>query len=144
MTPHESMPTRAALRISVLSALVALVALSALVGCGPGTGGTGLPPGGSSAQPDAAATVSGPTVQAPAADTVPLLRPPSTPADLEGPITAVDSATVTVSGTTALPRALLDAVGSDGRAAPTDALAVGIPVRAWRIGGRWLLVVPSP
>jgi predicted small lipoprotein YifL len=140
MTPPDSSPTRTALRISILSALFAL---AALVGCGPGTGGTGLPPGGSSAQPDAAATVSAPTVQAPTADTVPLLRPPSTSADLEGPITAVDSATVTVSGT-ALPRALLDAVGSDGRAAPTDALAVGIPVRAWRIGERWLLVVPSP
>jgi hypothetical protein len=116
------------------------VALLALYGCGPGTGGTGLPPGGSGTPPETTAAVHAPAVQAPAADPAPRLPPPR-PADLEGTVDAIDAQTVTVAGVV-LPRASLDAVGPDGRAAETP-LAVGVSVRAWRLGERWLLVLPS-
>lgn len=138
MTPAVSPRPWIALRVAMLAAL------AALLGCGPGTGGTGLPPGGTGTQPEAAATTAAPVdaVQAPTAAAPSLLPPPATPADLEGPITAIDALTVTVAGV-ALPRALLDAVGPDGRAALPASLAVGVPVRVWRPGERWLLVVPG-
>jgi hypothetical protein len=138
MTFAGSTRARTALRVPLLVAL--LVALLALLGCGPGTGGTGLPPGGSGTPPETAAALNAPAVQAPAADPAPRL-PPATPADLEGPVDAIDAQAVTVAGVV-LPRASLDTVGPDGRAAETP-LAVGVSVRAWRLGERWLLVLPS-
>jgi hypothetical protein len=91
-------------------------------GCGPGTGGTGLPP--------AAGSSGIPLEEAPAA-------PPSDrPADLAGPIELVDATVVRIAATD-LPLALCDLLFDDGSPATADALRPGVEARAWRIGERW-------
>jgi hypothetical protein len=107
---------------SVAARLAAMLLLLLAQGCGPGTGGTGLPPG---------AGVNGSAVaDAPAAAL------PERPADLAGPIERVDATVVRIAATD-LPLALSDLVFDDGSPATADALQPGVEARAWRVGERW-------
>lgn len=107
---------------SIAARLAATLLLLLAQGCGPGTGGTGLPP---------AADSSGfPLAEAPAA---PL---PDRPADLAGPIERIDATVVRIAATD-LPLALSDLLFDDGSPATADALRPGVEAQAWRIGERW-------
>jgi hypothetical protein len=129
--------------VAIRAALAAAAASLLLAGCGPGTGGTGLPPGSDTAPVDAAlpspVTSTGPQ---PSTGTVAAPRPlPSRAPDLDGTIDRVDDATLSIAGS-ALPRASTDVVLADGTAAPADAPRVGRAARAWLENGRWLVVLP--
>jgi len=129
-----------------------------LSGCGPGTGGTGLPPAASTPGPAPTADagpgtgavtapppVAGTPVPAPPFAAAPTLggqetgsNLPARTADLAGVVTAVDAETVVVAGT-ALPRAALRVSRPDGSAAPSDLLQPGVAVRVWRVGEVFLV-----
>jgi len=129
-----------------------LAAAALLAGCGPGTGGTGLPPAGSApgpaptadagpgagagavAPPSAGAPVSAPTLGEPESAPV----QPARTADLAGLVTAVDAETVVAAGA-ALPRDELRVTRADGSDAPVDLLQPGVSVRVWRVGDVWLV-----
>jgi hypothetical protein len=139
--------TLVAIRVAIRAALAAAAASLLLAGCGPGTGGTGLPPGSDTAQVDAAlpspvtSPVTSPGPQ-PSTGTVAAPRPlPSRAPDLDGTIDRVDDATLSIAGS-ALPRAATDVVLADGSAAPADAARAGRAARAWLENGRWLVVLP--
>jgi hypothetical protein len=111
---------------AVAARLAALLLLLLAQGCGPGTGGTGLPPGGGS---------SGfPWTEAP---TAPL---PDRPADLAGPIERIDATVVRIAATD-LHLALSDLLFDDGSPATADALRPGVEAQVWRIGERWLVSI---
>jgi hypothetical protein len=123
-------PYRAA-RLAAL-VLASFVAVLGLAGCGPGEGGTGLPPPASGS-----ATVGAPDATLPPPTPATLLAA-GVPADVAGTIAALDDR-VLVIGDVALPRDAVDAVLADGRPAPPGSLAVGARATAWRLGERWLV-----
>jgi len=128
-----------------LHRLLAALLCVLLQACGPGTGGTGLPPASSSAP---ATSTTGPTADTPppsnttgtttggtppsSATTAPLPSAPDRAPDLVGVIERVDDTTVVLAGVT-LPRAEIDLIGAP--------LQLGAAARAWREGGRWVLRV---
>lgn len=126
---------RAAIRTAVAPALAALM----LAGCGPGTGGTGLPPGSDTASVGLVPPIAN---SQPTAGAVVAPRPlPARAPELEGTIDGLDDATLSIAGR-ALPRASTDPVLADGTPAPDAALRVGRAARAWLENGRWLVALP--
>ena len=109
---------------------VAAVGLALLLqGCGPGTGGTGLPPGAGAS--DAASTLAlAPSVEA---------LPGRTP-DLAGPLQSVDAETLGIAGAS-LPRAGVSLRDPVGNPLAADAARVGLPARAWRVGDGWVVAL---
>jgi hypothetical protein len=109
---------------------VAAVGLALLLqACGPGTGGTGLPPG--SGATDAASSLAlAPSIEA---------LPGRTP-DLAGPLQSVDAGTLGIAGTS-LPRAGVSLRDPAGAPLPADAARVGLPARAWRVGDGWVVAL---
>jgi hypothetical protein len=114
--------------------LGALLLVLALLGCGPGTGGTGLPPG-------ADASVA-PTTTAPgsANTTAPSVALPDRAPDLAGPIERLDATVIRIAATD-LPRERAELLLDDGTAATADALQVGAEARAWFDGARWQVAI---
>lgn len=100
-----------------------------LQACGPGTGGTGLPPGGASA--DTAAAL------APAATA---FVPPAREPELVGTIESVDGATLRIAGAT-LPRAEVSLYDANGAAVSADAVRPGTAARGWRVGEGWVVTL---
>jgi len=116
---------------SVAARLAAMLLLLLAQGCGPGTGGTGLPP--SAGLPDSAVADAPAPVAAAPAPSAPLS---DRPADLAGPIERVDATVVRIAETD-LPLALCDLLFDDGSPATAEALQPGVEARAWRVGERW-------
>lgn len=139
-----------------------LLIVALLAGCGPGTGGTGLPPASSSAPagdavaappasgpttapPTAAPPTSGPTTVPPAAGSPsdPAIGPapvvavtvPDRPPDRIGTVESIDATTLRVAGLE-IARARVDVLLADGRPANVDALRTGAEVIAWEVGPR--------
>jgi hypothetical protein len=103
-----------------------MLLLALLQGCGPGTGGTGLPP--------AAADLGAPATNAPS------VALPDRPADLAGPIERFDATVIRIAGTD-LPRDGTDLVFEDGSATTDAALRVGAQARAWRVDTGWRVAI---
>ncbi len=135
--------------------------LTLLQGCGPGSGGTGLPPeaGLGAEQPNSPVAALPPapglgTEQpnppvaalppAPGPGDAPIggpvAGPPDRPADLAGPIERVDATVIRIAGTD-LPRDEVDLLFEDGSHATTEDPPVGAEARAWRVAGRWQVLV---
>lgn len=129
--------------------LLAVLIAVLLAGCGPGTGGTGLPPassadggtaptgggtsGGDASSPPPAAAAPPAAVTSPAptgAATVPARAP-----DLVGTVDAVDDTTLRIANLT-VALALVDVVLSDGSPSSVAALRAGARVLAWVVGSR--------
>lgn len=117
--------------------------LTLLQGCGPGSGGTGLPPeaGLGAEQPNSPVAALPPATgpgDAPIGG--PVAGPPDRPADLSGPIERVDATVIRIAGTD-LPRDEVDLLFEDGSHATTEDPPVGAEARAWRVAGRWQVIV---
>jgi hypothetical protein len=97
---------------------------SLLQACGPGTGGTGLPPVGASAD----------------ATAIPALALPSREPELVGTIESVDGATLRIAGA-ALPRPSVSLYDESGVAVSADAVRIGTTARAWRVGEGWVVAL---
>lgn len=111
---------------SVAARLAAMLFVLLAQGCGPGTGGTGLPPA--------------PGPIAPASTSATLTVGFDRPADLAGPIEQLDATVIRIAGTD-LPRDLSDLLFDDGGPATADALRVGVEAQAWRVGERWRVAI---
>jgi hypothetical protein len=125
--------------------VLALLLCVLLQACGPGTGGTGLPPastsapasnttGGTTDGPPPSSSTGTTTVAPPSssATTAPLSSAPDRAPDLAGVIERLDDTTVLLAGVV-LPRGEVDLIGAP--------LRVGATARAWREGGRWVVRV---
>lgn len=110
-----------------------------LAACGPGTGGTGLPPGDGA---DSSSVVSAPTpsTQAPSASRLPVAALPDRAPDLAGPIEAVDADTLTLAGV-GLVRASVSLRDGNGAPLGAEAAQPGRAARAWRTGETWVVAL---
>jgi hypothetical protein len=128
------------------AAILLIVAL--ITGCGPGTGGTGLPPASAGAPTGdavAAPPASGPTTRPPAAGSPsgPAIGPtaaapvtvPDRPPDRVGTVESIDETTLRIAGLD-IARARVDVLLADGRPATVDALRTGAEVLAWEVGSQ--------
>lgn len=142
-----------------LHAAAILLIFALIAGCGPGTGGTGLPPASAGAPtgdavaappttgpttgptsgptptPPAAGSPSGPTIgTTPAAPVTVPDRPP----DRVGAVESIDETTLRIAGLE-VARARVDVLLADGRPATVDALRTGAEVLAWEVGPRFVV-----
>lgn len=118
--------------------LAAWLALG-LAACGPGTGGTGLPPG------DGGTPTSSSGLQAPAAPTpsssgsTPAPLPTGAP-DLAGTVEAIDPDALTIAGRR-LPWTAVSLRDASGAMLAADAVRVGRTARAWQVGAVWVVAL---
>ena len=118
-----------------IGARVALAALAlALQACGPGSGGTGLPPG------DSASSVPVSAPPPPSATRVPASGLPERAPELSGPLERVDADSLTLAGVV-LPRASVALLDAAGAPLAAEAARPGLAARAWRVGDGWLVAL---
>lgn len=134
---REARHLRSAAR-PAMAALAAVWLALALAACGPGTGGTGLPPGDELSN---ASSAPAPTPITPTGSGLALPAPlPDRMPDLAGPIESVDADTLTIAGTR-LPRAAVSLRDATGAPLAADAARTGRSARAWRAGEGWLVAL---
>ena len=128
-------------RLGVARRGLAAVWLALLLqACGPGTGGTGLPPVGASADATAAVPAAGSGTAAALAPGVPALALPAREPELVGTIESLDAATLRIAGA-ALPRASVSLYDESGAAVSADTVRIGAAARAWRVGEGWVVAL---
>jgi hypothetical protein len=132
-------------RLGVARRGLAAVWLALLLqACGPGTGGTGLPPVGASADATAAGAAAVPAAgsgtAAALAPGVPALALPAREPELVGTIESLDAATLRIAGA-ALPRASVSLYDESGAAVSADTVRIGAAARAWRVGEGWVVAL---
>ncbi|MFM1988786.1 MAG: hypothetical protein RJA99_1743 [Pseudomonadota bacterium] len=127
----------------VAARLVAACLALVLAACGPGTGGTGLPPGDGTptASTGTAPSSTAPSSTVPSSTAPALVAPlPDRAPDLAGPIESADADALTIAGTR-LPRASVSLRDAAGAPLADDAAQAGRPARAWRAGEGWLVAL---
>lgn len=125
-------------RLVRIRLVVAWLALG-LAACGPGTGGTGLPPG-DGGTPTSAPSLQTPPAPTPSSSGSPAEPLPSGTPDLAGAIESIDPDAVTIAGRR-LPWTALSLRDASGAPLALDAVRIGRAARAWQVGTVWVVAL---
>ena len=112
-----------------------------LAACGPGTGGTGLPPG-DGGTPTSASSLQTPPSPTPSSSVTPAEPLPSGTPDLAGSVESVDPDAVTIAGRR-LPWATISLRDASGATLAADEARVGRTARAWQVGAVWVVALDA-